>query len=139
MLVAAKCLVDAYDSSSCQHFKMGSTYEIERDGPLASPQTNGGKTGKHVFEFDRNGTKTNDGVDVVKDYSCKKDGCGKKFKTLAELGRHTNSDHKNDPNPLAEPDAEVVVAKDLAARLAKSRRSPARSRDAAWCCLTSTL
>ena len=113
MKVTAKCIMDAFDSPSCQHFKMGSTYEIDRDGPLAQLKTSGGKLGKYVFDFDRNGTKTNDGVDVVKDYSCKKDGCGAKFKTLNALGTHTKSAHKDDPNPLAEPDAEVVVAKDM--------------------------
>ena len=111
MNVTAKCIMDAFDSPSCQHFKMGSTYEIDRDGPLAQLKTSGGKLGKYVFDFDRNGTKTNDGVDVVKDYSCKKDGCAAKFKTLNALGTHTKSAHKDDPNPLAEPDAEVEIVK----------------------------
>lgn len=103
-MVQAKCIMDAYDSPSCQQFKMGSTYEIERDGTLASLKTSGGKLGKYVFEFDRNAGPD----DKPHDYSCKKDGCGKKFKTLAALGTHTKTDHKDDPNPLAEPDAEIV-------------------------------
>lgn len=119
MLVQAKCLMAASLSSPVQQYFTpgkgplpGGLYEIDRDGPLAQLKTNGGKTGKHVFEFDRNSTRTNDGVDVVKDYSCKKEGCGAKFKTLNALGTHTREAHKNDPNPLAEPDAEVIVAKD---------------------------
>ena len=107
MLVEAKCIMDAYDSPSCQHFKMGSTYQIERDGALAQLKTSGGKLGKYVFEFDRNAGPQ----DKPHDYSCKKPGCGKKFKSLAQLGTHTKVDHKDDPNPLAEDvaDDEVVL------------------------------
>jgi len=113
MQVAAKCIMPASLSSPVQQLFMpgqgplpGGLYEIDRDGPLAALKTNGGKTGKYVFEFDRNAGPN----DKPHDYSCKK--CDKKFKTLPELGRHNNADHKDDPNPLAEPDAEVVVAKD---------------------------
>jgi hypothetical protein len=89
----------------------GGLYEIERDGPLASL-----KLGQaYVFAFDRNAGPD----DKPHDYSCKKEGCGAKFKTLAELGRHANSAHKNDPHPLAEPDAEVEVAKDMRGKTRK--------------------
>jgi hypothetical protein len=113
MLVRAKCVMRAWDSEATVMYEPGfgplpgGLYEIDRDGPLAHMKL--GST--YVFDFDRNGIRTNDGVDVVKDYSCKKEGCGKKFKTLNALGTHTREAHKDDPNPLAEPDAEVVVVK----------------------------
>lgn len=106
MQVQAKCLMDAFDSPSCQHFKMGSTYEIDRDGPLAQLKTSGGKLGKFVFEFDRNANPT----DKPHDYSCKK--CDKKFKTLPALGSHMNADHKDESSDAESDEEEVVVAVD---------------------------
>jgi hypothetical protein len=99
MLVKAKCVTPCWDSNNAVRYEPGAgplpdgLYEIDRNGPLALLKL--GST--YVFEFDRNGTRTNDGVDVVKDYSCKKPGCGRKFKTLPELGSHVRSDHKDDP------------------------------------------
>jgi hypothetical protein len=109
MQVEAKCIMDAWDSIACLPYKPGQgplpggLYKIDRDGPLAKLKT---PRGKYVFEFDRNSGP----ADKPHDYSCKKEGCGKKFKTLPKLGRHTNSAHKDDPNPMAD-DEEAVILK----------------------------
>lgn len=105
MFVLATCNADSWDSPSCTLYKRGQTYEIKRDGQLAKLK---GPRGEYVFEFDRNAGPD----DKPHDYSCKREGCGKKFKTLNELGTHTREDHKDEPHPLAEPDADVVVAID---------------------------
>lgn len=107
MQVEAKCIMDAYDSPSCTLFKMGSTYQIERDGELARLKTSGGKMGKYVFDFDRNAGPD----DAPHDYHCKKPGCEHlaSFKTLAALGTHTKTEHKAGER---EESDEVVVAKD---------------------------
>jgi hypothetical protein len=88
----------------------GEVYEIDRDCSLASLKVGA----RYVFEFDRNAGKTDAGETVISDYTCKK--CGNPFKTLAELGRHSNSDHKNEPDALlaeltdgAPVDAPVVL------------------------------
>ena len=113
MQVVAKCIMPAWDSVACMPYSPGQgpfpggLYEIDRDGPLAKLMTTGGRTAKYVFEFDRNAGPD----DKPHDYSCKRDGCGKKFKSLAALGTHTKTDHKGEANPLAEPDAEVFVIK----------------------------
>lgn len=107
MLVKAKCVTRAWDSEATVMYEPGlgplpgGLYEIDRDGPLAHMKL--GST--YVFDFDRNCGPD----DKPHDYSCKREGCGKKFKTLAALGTHTKTEHKDDPNPLAEPDAEVVI------------------------------
>ena len=90
----------------------GGLYEIDRDGPLAQLKTNGGKTGKYVFEFDRNAGPD----DKPHDYSCKREGCGKKFKTLADLGTHTKTEHKTE---RFESDEEVEVVKDMRGKTKK--------------------
>lgn len=94
MLVRAKCVTPAWDSVRAVMYMPGGgplpegLYEIDRDGPLASLKL--GST--YVFDFDRNDPFG----DKPHDYSCKKEGCGRKFKTLAALGTHTRSDHKDD-------------------------------------------
>lgn len=113
MLVKAKCIAPAWDSKNAVMYYPGFEYEIDSDSELAALTTipvgydkNGNavrysrdQEGKiesiripmppYVFDFDRNGTRTNAGVEVKKDYSCKK--CGNKFKTLPALGRHSRS------------------------------------------------
>lgn len=95
MQVAAKCIKEAWDSMACVLYKPGhgplpeGLYEIDRDGPLAKLKTSEGKSGKYVFDFDRNSGPD----DKPHDYTCEK--CGKKCKTLNELGTHFNSDHKD--------------------------------------------
>jgi hypothetical protein len=102
MLVKAKCVTVAWDSPNATRYEPGAgplpggLYEIDRDGPLASLKL--GST--YVFEFDRNANPD----DKPHDYSCKKDGCGKKFKTLAALGTHTKVDHKDDAEPPEKPE-----------------------------------
>lgn len=117
MMVQAKCIMPASLSSPVQCLFMpgqgplpGGLYEIDRDGPLAKLKTNGGKTGKYVFEFDRNAGPD----DKPHDYSCKKDGCGKHFKTLAGLGTHTKLEHKEESVTASESEdePEVEFAKD---------------------------
>lgn len=106
-MVEAKCIMDAWDSPACMPYKQGQTYEIDREGPLAKLKT---PRGNPVFEFDRNAGPD----DKPHNYSCKKPGCEdlKPFKTLAELGRHSNSAHKDDPNPMAS-DEEIFIPKDM--------------------------
>lgn len=106
MVVAAKCIMDAWDSIACLSYKPGQgslpggLYEIDRDGSLAKLKT---PRGNYVFEFDRNANPD----DKPHDYSCKKPGCEslKPFKSLAELGTHANSFHKEE-SVAAEPDGE---------------------------------
>jgi hypothetical protein len=113
MQVAAKCIMAAYDSVNCISYKPGQgplpggLYEIDRNGPLATLKTSGGPMGKYVFEFDRNAGPD----DKPHDYSCKRDGCGKKFKTLAALGTHTREEH-NDTAVMDSDDEPVVMAVD---------------------------
>jgi uncharacterized C2H2 Zn-finger protein len=85
MLVEAKCVARAWDSKNAMYFYPGEVYKIDRDGPLATLKVGTG----YVFEFDRNAGPD----DKPHDYSCKR--CGQKFKTLADLGRHSNKEHKN--------------------------------------------
>jgi hypothetical protein len=124
MQVAAKCIMAASLSSPVQQYFVpgggplpGGLYEIDRDGPLADLKTSGGKLGKYVFEFDRNAGPD----DKPHDYSCKKPGCDFKAKNLAALGTHTKQAHKDDPNPLAEPDAEVTIVKDMRGKTRKNK------------------
>lgn len=108
-MVQAKCIMDAWDSVLCIPYKAGKgplpegLYEIDRHGPLAALKT---PRNKYVFEFDRNAGPD----DKPHDYTCKKEGCGKRFKTLADLGTHTKVDHKSER--AADNGEEVVVAKD---------------------------
>lgn len=112
MLVQAKCVVKTWESNHAFMFEPGGgplpggLYEIDRDGALASLKA----AGRYVFDFDRNAGPD----DKPHIYTCKKPGCEslKPFKTLNDLGTHTRTAHKDEPNPLAEPDAEVVVAVD---------------------------
>lgn len=104
MQVEAHCIMDAWDSILCVPYKKGFNYEIARDGQLAQLKT---PRGAYVFEFDRNAGPD----DKPHDYTCKKPGCGKKFKNLAALGTHTKQDHKDDMI-VADSDEEIVVAKD---------------------------
>lgn len=89
MKVQAKCTARAWDSvSATMLYPGGGTlengdYEIERDGQLAQLKN---AMGAYIFQFDRNAAPGE-----IKDYTCKK--CEKPFKTLAELGNHTNSEH----------------------------------------------
>ena len=116
-LVTALCTARAWDSTRAREYLPGLEYEIDADSPLASLTVlpvaldeNGnaikmqqGIDGKfspkriskppYVFQFDRNETRTNEGVVVEKDYSCKK--CGEKFSNLADLGRHSNMNHRS--------------------------------------------
>lgn len=93
MLVKARCVTPAWDSVGAVMYEPGrgplpeGLYEIDRDGPLARLKL--GST--YVFDFDRNCGPD----DKPHDYSCKKEGCGKKFKTLSDLGSHTRSEHKD--------------------------------------------
>ena len=109
MLVKAKCVTAAWDSVNATLYEPGNgplpdgLYEIERDGPLASLKLGG----IYVFDFDRNRGPD----DKPHDYTCKKDGCGKKFKTLAELGRHSNAEHR-DSGVAAADGEEVELAVD---------------------------
>jgi hypothetical protein len=110
MQVAAKCVVKTWESKHAFMFDPGAgplpggLYEIDRDGPLASLKS----AGRYVFDFDRNAGPD----DKPHDYSCKREGCGKKFKTLSDLGTHTREFHKDVPRGTSEPDEEVVVAVD---------------------------
>lgn len=100
-MVSAKCIMAASLSSPVQQYFTpgggplpGGLYEIDRDGPLADLKTTGGKSGKYVFQFDRNASPGEE-----HDYTCKKEACkefGKDFKTLAALGSHTRSAHKDE-------------------------------------------
>lgn len=105
MLVKAKCVTPAWDSTSTVMYVPGGgplpegLYEIDRDGPLASLKM--GST--YVFDFDRNANPD----DKPHDYSCKR--CGKKFKTLAELGRHSNAEHKAEEVKASDEEVVVVV------------------------------
>ncbi len=94
MRVKAKCVTPAWDSTNTLMYVPGGgplpdgLYEIDRDGPLASLKL--GST--YVFDFDRNANPE----DKPHDYSCKRPECAhlKPFKTLAELGRHSNAEHR---------------------------------------------
>lgn len=103
MLVKAKCVTPAWDSTNTLMYVPGGgplpggLYEIDRDGPLASLKL--GST--YAFDFDRNANPD----DKPHDYSCKRPECAnlKPFKTLAELGRHANAEHRG---------ADIVVGDD---------------------------
>lgn len=107
MLVKAKCITPAWDSDSATRYEPGNgplldgLYEIERNGPLASLKLGE----RYVFDFDRNSGPD----DKPHDYTCKR--CGKKYKTLPDLGTHTNQDHK-DGVIVADSDEEIIVKKD---------------------------
>lgn len=92
MPVRATCTFQAWDSPTATGFVPGQIVEFERDSPIGIRLASMKFGGRYVFEFDRNETRTNQGVTVEKDYSCKE--CGKKCKTLSELGRHTNAEHR---------------------------------------------
>lgn len=109
MLITAKCIINVFETNSCVLYTPqggplpDGLYEIDRDGPLAKIKL--GST--YCFEFDRNAGPD----DKPHIYSCKKPGCEalKPFKTLNNLGTHTRSAHKDDLNPLAEPEGEDEV------------------------------
>lgn len=108
-MVQAKCILAAWDSTNCVQYTPGQgplpggLYEIDREGPLAKLKISGKKDAMYVFEFDRNANPE----DKPHDYSCKKDGCGKSFKSLAALGSHTRSEHKDVTEEEEEDDDEV--------------------------------
>lgn len=108
MQVVAKCVTPAWDSVNKVRYEPGGgplpdgLYEIDRDGPLASLKLGSG----YVFVFDRNANPD----DKPHDYSCKKEGCGKVFKTLSDLGRHTNAEHRD--SDVVVDDEEAVIVKD---------------------------
>lgn len=91
-LVKAKCVTPAWDSNAATMYvpdggsEEDGRYLIDLDGPLAKLKL--GST--YVFQFDR----CDPFGDTPHDYSCKKAGCFKKFKTLNELGTHIRSEHK---------------------------------------------
>lgn len=108
MQVKAKCVIMAWDSSTSMLYKPGEgplpdgLYEIDRDGPLAKLKL--GST--YCFEFDRCANP----ADKPHDYTCKKEGCGKKFKTLPELGTHVKTDHKDETAvPVGEDEDEEEI------------------------------
>lgn len=112
MIVAARCTAPAWESNSCVMLVPGGgtlsdgRYELDRNSPLAELKIGG----RYVFEFDRNGTRTDAGNDVPKDYTCKEPNCadfGKDFKNLPALGRHTNSVHKTNAAAVKLEDEEV--------------------------------
>lgn len=94
-MVVAKCIMNAWDSVACLPYNAGKgplpggLFEIDRDGPLAKLKT---PKGNWVFEFDRNAGPD----DKPHVYTCKRPGCEalKPFKTLAALGSHTKTAHK---------------------------------------------
>lgn len=136
MKVRAKCIARCWDSANSKEYvpnggPYGGLYEIDTDSQLATLTTSPvaydekgnairyvrGIDGvlkmvpairpPYVFEFDRNANPD----ETPHDYACKK--CGKPFKTLAELGRHSNQEHRDVlvAASLAEPDFdEPVVA-----------------------------
>lgn len=130
MLVKALCTMKVWDNGASRFCYPGQEYEIESDGQLASltvaavaydqegnavrfVRDSDGKEKAiriskppYIFEFDRNGTRTDAGVEVKKNYACKK--CGKQCKTLPALGRHSRS-CRVVPVPAAE--VEDAVAK----------------------------
>jgi hypothetical protein len=101
MLIQAKCLTPAWDSERAKLYSAGEVYEIDRDSRLAELKVGS----RPVFEFDRNANPD----DKPHDYSCKQEGCGAKFKTLAELGSHTRATHK-DSDLIPDPKAENIFA-----------------------------
>ena len=103
MLVNAKCIARAWDSGAAVLYYPGEVYEIDRDSLLASMKVGN----EFVFQFDRNANPS----DKAHDYTCKRDGCGKKFGTLAELGRHVNANHK-DSDGVPEDNEPVAVRED---------------------------
>ena len=103
MKVKAKCISRAWDGMACVLYHPGEVYEIENDSQLASLKVGN----DYVFQFDRTGTRTDDGIDVVKDYSCKK--CGVKFKTLNALGVHSNQNHRDVHEAATLADDEPIV------------------------------
>lgn len=128
MIVTAKCIARAWDTTQAREYLPGFEYEIDSNSPLASltvhpvaykdgkpvkyQRSDEGKleafpTSKppYVFEFDRNAGPG----DKPHDYSCKKPGCGAFFKTLSDLGTHTKTAHNESPAVDNEP---VVLAKD---------------------------
>ena len=115
-MVAAKCIMEAWDSLACVPYRPGQgplpggLYEIDRHGPLAALRT---PRGKPVFEFDRNAGPG----DKPHDYSCKMPGCEhlKPFKSLPELGSHTRSAHSQNA-VAAEPDDDEEEEEDLSQR-----------------------
>ena len=143
MLVKALCTARAWDNETAREFLPGLEYEIPSDSKLADltvvpvAYDEQGRSVRYyrdrdgnmktipvpkpayVFQFDRNITRTNEGVVVEKDYSCKEEACpgfGMKFKTLNALGNHSNKWHKDlklikDDSPDEEPELKFVCDK----------------------------
>jgi hypothetical protein len=122
-IVEALCLHDAYDSTACFYYEKGRTYPIDTDSEVARLMTRPQSSGKvnekgeivaaklsrpslPVFQFDRAlplGAVSNG---KPSDYTC--DECGKKCKSLNELGSHTRSKHPKQPL-VDETEEEAVV------------------------------
>lgn len=125
MVVQALCLHDAWDSASCLYYEKGRTYEIDTDSEIAKltvrPLSSGKvdqKTGEivaakltrapqPVFQFDRAAPTTAVSGGVARDYTC--DECGKKCKSLNELGTHTRSAHPPEPFADGTEDEDVEI------------------------------
>jgi hypothetical protein len=124
MIVEALCLNDAWDSVRCFYYEKGRTYPIDTESEIARmtvrPMSSGKvdqKTGEivaakvsrpslPVFQFDRAAPLGATGNGVPSDYTC--DDCGKKCKSLNELGTHTRSKHPKQPL-VDETEEEAVV------------------------------
>src|SRR5665213_2828418 len=108
MLVQAKCALRTWDSNAAIMYEPnmgplpGGLFEIDTESKLYNLKT---PKGDYVFQYDRNAEPGQ-----VKDYTCKQ--CGKKHKTLAELGRHSNSEHKNAEAIALADDEPIVPRKD---------------------------
>jgi hypothetical protein len=126
-IVQALCLNDAWDSAKCFYYEKGRTYPIDTDSELAHltarPLSSGKvdqKTGEIVpvkpsraplpcFQFDRAAPLGAMGTGVPSDYTC--DDCGKKCKSLNELGTHVHKAHPK--RPLVDESEEEVVVQEL--------------------------
>lgn len=134
MLVKATCRTRVWDSKNAREFIAGEVYELDTEEnkdllSLTTIPVSFDKDGNairyyrdnegelktiripkppYAFEYDRNGTRTNEGVDVVKDYTCKK--CGEKFKNLNTLGRHSYKEHRDEVPEEEEAETETVPA-----------------------------
>lgn len=126
-VVDALCLHDAFDSTRCFYYEQGKTYPIDTESDLARmtvrPLSSGRvdqKTGEvvpvktrrvplPVFQFDRAVPMGAYGSGKPYDYTCSQ--CGKKCKSLNELGNHVHSAHPKEEfqDGTEDEEAEVVI------------------------------